>query len=325
MNSILRAALVQQSPVFLNLKESLSLAIDFINEAADYGAEIIAFPETWLPGYPVWLDRSPGAAIWGSKPAAKIFRLLYENSAELPGGLVELSATSAKRKINVVIGVNEKQKGTIYNTIAYIDINGEISIHRKLVPTYSERLVWGRGDGSTLNYLKTAKGVIGALVCWEHWMPAARAYMHSLNEILHVAQWPDVHEVHTIASRHYAFEGRCFVLASGVYMTNGDIIEGYRSTGDRSEAFEMLAPFAENPGKPYLKGSSCFIAPDARILSGPFEKAGGIYYEDLNLDEIAEAKITLDTDGHYSRPDVFSISVNFEKQENIKTSKGSLQ
>lgn len=212
------AAIVQDSPVFLDLKASAAKAVSLIGEAAATGARLIAFPETWLPGYPIWLDVAPGAALWNHAPAKLIFRKLFENSVVLGGAeIARLCEAARSHECTVVMGVNERLAGTLYNTMLYISADGELAgIHRKLMPTYSERMVWGQGDGSTLTVVDTPVGRVGGLICWEHWMPLLRAAMHAKHELVHVAQWPTVKEMNQVASRQYSFEGQCFVLAADV-------------------------------------------------------------------------------------------------------------
>ncbi|MCG8435680.1 MAG: carbon-nitrogen hydrolase family protein, partial [Gammaproteobacteria bacterium] len=214
---MLKAAVIQEPPVFLNLQASIDKACGLIETAAGAGAKVIAFPETWLPGYPLWLDFAPNAGLWDHPPAKALFKHMMNNCVSITNGdLKPLLAAAAKTGSYVIMGAQERDGGTIYNTIIYIaPDNKTFRIHRKLVPTYTERLVWGQGDGSTLNVLETEFGNIGGLVCWEHWMPLARAAMHAKKEAIHIAQWPMVKDLHHIASRQYAFEGQCFVLAAG--------------------------------------------------------------------------------------------------------------
>jgi predicted amidohydrolase len=206
--SPLPVALVQAAPVFLNLPASVDRALTLIEEAAREGARLIVFPETWLPGYPVWLDEAPGAALWGHRPAEALFRRLYENAPALDSPeIAALATAAAERGVDVVMGLHERAGASLYNTMAFIDADGGRRIHRKLTPTFNERLIWAQGDGSTLAAVERPYGKLGGLICWEHWMPLARAAMHAQHEAVHVAQWPAVTELHQIASRQYAFEG----------------------------------------------------------------------------------------------------------------------
>lgn len=318
--SCLRVAVIQHAPVFLNLDESLEKACALIEEAADQGAELIVFPETWLPGYPVWIDSSPKAALWDYPPAKALYRLLVENSITVPGKhLDQLLAMAKKTGTYVVMGAHERLGGTLYNTMILIGRDGEeYRVHRKLIPTYTERMVWGRGDGSTLNVLETEYGNIGGLICWEHWMPLARAAMHAKRETIHIAQWPWVRGLHQLASRHYAFEGQCFVIAAGCVLTKGEILEGFRSLGrDEDRVLELLEAIPGGDEDLIMKGGSAVIGPDYRYVVDPVFEEQSIIYAELQLDRITEGHLLLDTDGHYSRPDVFHLEVNDQPQTNV--------
>jgi predicted amidohydrolase len=314
------AAVVQDSPVFLNLEASLEKACGLIGEAAAQGAKVIAFPETWLPGYPVWLDYAPKAAAWDYGPAKALYRLLVGNSISIPGPQVERLLEVAKNAgSHVVMGVHEREGGTLYNTLLILDRDGStFKVHRKLVPTYGERLVWGRGDGSTLRAHATEFGVLGGLICWEHWMPLTRAAMHAQHESIHVAQWPSVNRNHDLASRHYAFEGRCFVLAAGSVLTKREAMEGCRSLGAAaSEAMELLESTPKGDEDLLLRGGSAIIAPNAKNLAGPVLDEACILYAELRPELITEGHFTLDTNGHYARPDVFTLEVNDLPQSSV--------
>ena len=223
-------ALVQRPPVFLDLPASVALAAEIIGEVARGGADLVVFPETWLPGYPVWLDDAPDAARWGHAPAEALFRHLFQHSPAIDGPeLATLAAAAAEHGADVAMGMHERRGGTLYNSIAFLGADGSRHLHRKLSPTYNERLIWGSGDGSTLGVWDRPYGKVGGLVCWEHWMPLVRAAMHAQEETVHVAQWPAVGERHQLASRTYAFEGQCFVLASGCVLTRDDVLAGFDS------------------------------------------------------------------------------------------------
>jgi nitrilase len=308
-----KVAVIQHAPVFLNVEQSLEKAWELVEQAAGQGARVIAFPETWLPGYPVWLDFSPGAALWDYAPAKALYQVLVENSIALPGKhLASLLAVARKTGTYVVMGAHERLGGSLYNTTIYIGPDGRAyQLHRKLVPTYTERLIWGRGDGSTLSVLDTPYGPLGGLICWEHWMPLARAAMHAKYETLHVAQWPSVKELHQLASRHYAFEGQCFVLAAGSVLSRGEIMAGFDSLGlAGNEAIELLQAIPGGEKDLILKGGSAVIAPDGNYLAGPVFDEPCILYAEIEPERITQGHLVLDTHGHYSRPDVFHLEVD---------------
>ena len=204
-------------------------------------------------------------------------------------------------KIAVVMGANERiddgpGNGTLYNSLLTISEDGQLkNHHRKLVPTYTERLVWGNGDGRGLEAVSTAAGRVGGLICWEHWMPLARMALHNSGEHIHVAVWPTVHDVHQLASRHYAFEGRCFVLAVGLMMPDGDLPrelrEGVASRADYGQWIE--------------RGGSAIIGPDSHYVLDPVFDREELLICDLDLNQIDREMMTFDVSGHYSRPDLF--------------------
>jgi predicted amidohydrolase len=317
----IKIALIQHPPVFLNLHESLIASEKWVIEAAENGAKIVIFPETWLPGYPIWLDNARDAAGWNHQGAIALYRILFHNSLETGSKeFRQLSALARKRKIIIVIGCHEVKGNTLYNTMFFFSgKEGDDSLHRKLMPTYNEKLIWGNGDGSTLNTIQSDFGMIGGLICWEHWMPLARAAMHAKNERIHIAQWPSVTELHQIASRHYAFEGRCFVAACGSTLSKKEVMEGFDSLEmDEPAAREMLDSIAKNDEDFLMTGGSCVIRPDAGYLVKPEFLTRTILYSTLDSDLIHESCMVLDTDGHYSRPDVFSLTVNEIPIENVK-------
>lgn len=314
-----KTALIQESPVFLNLNETIHKAESLIDSAANKGAELIVFPETWFPGYPVWLDYSPNAAIWDYQPAKSLFKLLFDNTPEIPGPFLEhFKKIAIDKNIELVLGLNELERGTIYNTMLFISRSGKYKIHRKLVPTYTERMIWGRGDGSTINVLETDYGNLGGLVCWEHWMPLLRATMHEKNETIHVAQWPFVKELHQIASRQYAFEGQCYVLACGGVLSKKEAIEGIKSSDQNNEGIQLLLEMPCDDEDLLLRGGSAVIAPDTSYICNPLYDKKEIIFGDIDTTKIIEGKMTLDTDGHYSRPDIFELNVNTKPQKNVR-------
>ncbi len=316
-----KIAVVQEAPVFLNLAASVDKAIDHIKEAAAGGANIISFAECWLPGYPVWLDFAPNAAIWDHPGAKALFRLLAENSVtQGDDHLARLQECADETGAYIVIGAHERDGGTLYNTTFHFTPGGDTPVpHRKLVPTYTERLVWGRGDGSTLVSLETPWGILGSLICWEHWMPLARAAMHAKHEAIHIAQWPIVKETHQIASRHYAFEGRCIVAAAGSILTKGNVLSGFASLSvNEPEAEAMLKSMPGNDDDFIHNGGGAIIGADAAYIAKPVFDQSGIITATPNMQKLREEWQTLDTDGHYSRPDVFELSVNTKPQPGVK-------
>jgi len=303
---MVRVAAVQAAPVLLDLPRSLDRATTLLAQAAARGARLVAFGETWLPGYPAWLDLCPGVAYWDHPPAKKVHARLRENSLTIPGPETgRLGQAARDLGVVLVIGVHERVDagpghGTLYNTQVIFGPDGEIlARHRKLVPTHAERLAWGPGEGGGLQAVKTACGRVGTLICWEHWMPLARQAMHQSGEQIHVAAWPTVREMYQIASRHYAFEGRCFVLAVGQIIRAGDL----------PAELELPANLRGRPDALVSSGGSCVIAPDGLLIAGPVFDREEILMADLDLGRIAEESLALDVTGHYHRPDVFEFKV----------------
>ncbi len=207
--------------------------------------------------------------------------------------------------MTLVLGVNERVvrgpgNGTLYNSLlTFTAERGLTNHHRKLMPTYTERLVWGQGDGRGLEAVDTPMGRVGGLICWEHWMPLARQALHNSGEHIHVAVWPTVHEMHQIASRHYAFEGRCFVLALGLVMQVKDLPNELRTAPE----------LAATPDDFLLRGGSCIIGPDGKYIVEPVFEREVTLIADLDLHAIDREKMTLDVSGHYSRPDLFEFGL----------------
>jgi predicted amidohydrolase len=298
----IRVAAVQAAPVFLDLDASLERMADWVARAAADGAALVAFGETWLPGYPAWLDMSPGAAVWADPGARDAFVQLMDNAVEFPGAAAERLAGIARSSgVTLVLGAHERAGRTLFNTSLIFGPDGTLlNRHRKLIPTYGERLVWGQGDGAGLRAVDTPLGRVGSSICWEHWMPLTRQAMHDMAEDIHVAHWPGVHEMHLVASRHYAFEGRCFVLAVGTMMRQRDM----------PAALPVAEKYRGAPDKWILPGGTAIIGPDGKLLAGPVFDEETIVMADLDLTAIRQQALTLDVSGHYSRPDIFDFSVN---------------
>jgi aliphatic nitrilase len=295
-----RVAAVQAAPVFLDLGASIDKAIGLIGQAAAAGAKLVAFPETWLPGYPwfIWLD-SPA---WGMQ----FVQRYHDNSLVYGSPEAERLARAAKdNRIMVVMGHSEKRGGSLYMGQWIIDADGEtVALRRKLKPTHVERTVFGEGDGSDLGVHDTALGRIGALCCWEHLQPLSKYAMYAQDEQVHVAAWPSFSlyrggayalgpEVNTAASRIYAVEGQCFVVAPCATVSN--------------EMVQMLC--GDDPTKRQLLleggGFATIWAPDGQLMHEPLpENVEGLVYADIDLGMISLAKAAADPAGHYARPDV---------------------
>jgi len=301
----IRVAVVQDVPA-ASLADGLVRTRELCEKAARGGATLIAFPETWLPGYPAWLDVTRDAALWNHPPVKRVFARMAENSLVVAGESgAALASIARDLNVTLVIGVTERVdagvgRGTLYNTLLTYGPGGALlNHHRKLVPTYTERMVWGNGDAEGLAAVVTPAGRVGGLICWEHWMPLARQALHDSGEDIHVAVWPNVHEMLQVASRHYAFEGRCFVLAVGSLLRASDLPPELEPHPDR----------VSSPSQLVLRGGSAIIAPDGSYVAGPVFDEPCILTADLDLGAVREELMSLDVAGHYSRPDALELRV----------------
>jgi len=300
-----RAAAVQAAPAFLDLDAGIDKAIALIAEAAANGAQVIAFPETFLPGYPwfIWLD-SPA---WGMQ-----FIQRYHDHSLVAGSpeAERVSRAARDHAIMVVMGHSERHQGSLYMGQWIIDAQGEtVAMRRKLKPTHVERTIFGEGDGSDLAVHDTALGRVGALCCWEHLQPLSKYAMYAQDEQLHIAAWPSFSlyrggahalgaEVNNAASQIYAVEGQCFVLAPCATVS--------------PQMVELMC--VDDTKKQLLLAGGGFAriyAPDGRLISTPLpEGEEGLVYADINLGLISLAKAAADPSGHYARPDVTRLMLN---------------
>jgi len=304
-------AIAQAAPVVLDLAGSVAKACEWIREAGSRGARLIAFPETWLPVYPLWCDTG-SLGKWEHEPSKQLHARLARNSLAIPSSETEILCRAARdARCAVVMGANERvNTGTLYNTLLFISADGEIlGRHRKLVPTGGERLIWGAGDAVGLRVYDIAGARVGGLICWEHWMPLARQVLHADGEQIHVAAWPAGREMYQLASRHYAFEGRAFVLLAATYLTKSMLPRDFELAEDFAGADETL-----------LDGGSAIIAPDATYIVEPVRGREEIIVAEIDLERIAQEKLSLDVAGHYSRPDLFELRVNREPRKQIHES-----
>jgi nitrilase len=297
--SMVRAAVVQAAPVVFDRESTLEKAQSLIGEAAGRGAQLIVFPEAFISGYPRGLDF--GVRV-GSRTAEgrEMFRRYWESSVDVPGPVTHALGKAAQRAgAFVVIGVIERDGGTLYCSVLFFAPEGMLlGKHRKLMPTAGERLVWGYGDGSTMQVFDTAIGRIGAVICWENYMPLLRMHMYAQRIQLYCAPTADYRETWLSTLRHIALEGRCFVLGCNQYVNRGDYPADY------------LVDPGDDPATVMALGGSAIIDPLGRILAGPHREGPTILAADLDLDEIARGKFDFDVVGHYARPDVFRLVVN---------------
>jgi nitrilase len=305
----MRVAIAQYAPVWFDLEPSLDRLETIARQAASEQANLVVFGESWLSGYPAFLDHASNVAVWDHEPTKEVFARMRSSSVVVGGPTTErLAALCAELRIGMMVGANERVaegpgNGTLYNALLLFDESGQLVVHRrKLVPTHTERIVWGPGDGDDLASANVHGARVGGLICWEHWMPLARQAMHEAGEDVHVAVWPWGNDKHQLASRHYAFEGRCFVLAAGQILRRGDLPSELSYVGTGSDDDFVL------------RGGSAVIAPNGDYLVEPVFDREELVIADLDLQHRQRETMTLDVTGHYARPDVFRFEVTGKRR-----------
>jgi len=310
-----KIAIIQESPVLLDRKKTIEKALQFIEQAVSAGAGLVVFPEAYISGYPAWIWRLRPGSDWGE--SQELHARLLDSAVDIEADdLKPLCEAARHNKITIVCGLNERDsalgRSTIYNTVVVIGADGNIlNRHRKLMPTNPERMVWGFGDGSGLNVVDTSAGRVGTLLCWENYMPLARYALYSQGVEFYVAPTYDSGDDWLGTMRHIAREGRCWVICSGVALTNSDIPDDFPCREDIYPASEVWI----NPG------DSAVIAPGGEMVAGPMRKEKGILYAEADSKRVYISKRDLDVTGHYSRPDIFSLGVNRQSQSPVKFNK----
>ncbi|HEX8740175.1 MAG TPA: nitrilase-related carbon-nitrogen hydrolase [Casimicrobiaceae bacterium] len=304
----LRAAVVQAGAIPFDTEACVDKAMRLIGEAAATGARLIVFPEAFIPGYPKGLNY--GLVVGARDPAGREeFRLYLDAAIAVPGPQTQrLGEAAAAHRSYVVIGVIERDGATCHCTALFFGPDGALlGKHRKLMPTVMERVIWGFGDGSTLTAIDSPYGRIGSVICWENYMPMLRMAMYAKNVALYCAPTADDRETWLPSMRHVALEGRCFVLTACQFLRKRDFPPTVRvSLGDAPETVLM-------------RGGSAIIDPLGKVLAGPTFDGETILTADLDLGEIGRGKFDFDVTGHYSRPDVFQLSVNEAPQEAVRS------
>lgn len=306
-----RIAIVQEPPVFLDREKTIAKAAAKVAEAAARGAELIVFNEAFVPGYPAWIWRLKPSTDWGLSEA--LHARLVANAVDLSSDQLQpLFDAAAKTTATVICGINERDSKTsgttIYNTLVTIGPDGTLlNIHRKLMPTNPERMVWGFGDASGLKVVDTPAGRVGGLVCWENFMPLARYALYGQGIEIHVAPTNDSGDGWLGSLQHIAREARCWVLGAGNVLRVSDLPADFP---DR----ERLYPDAEEWMNP---GDSVVIAPGGEIVAGPMRKEVGLLEADIDIPRVAAARRAFDVAGHYSRPDIFTLEVDARPQSPI--------
>lgn len=300
-----RVAVVQSAPVVFDLAATLAKVQRLATEAAAGGAGLVLFPEAFVSGYPRGI--SFGTVI-GDRTAGgrDQFRRYWESAIDIPGPAVDdLAALAAELGIFLVIGVVEREGGTLYCTAAFLSPDGYLGKHRKVMPTSAERLVWGFGDGSTLPVFDTPFGRLGAVICWENYMPLLRMAMYSKGIQIYCIPTADGRETWLSTVRHIALEGRCFVLSANQFARLSDF------------PADIKNELASKPEDVVCLGGSCIVGPLGDVLAGPDFDGETILFADIDLDDVARAKYDLDVTGHYSRPDLFRLEINERAQKPV--------
>lgn len=299
-----RVAVIQKPPVFLDRTRTIEKAVESVHEAAARDAQLIVFPEAFVPGYPAWIWRlRPGGDMALSE---QLHAALLENAVTLRGGqLAPLQEAAREHGVTVVCGVHERDgefsRGTLYNTVVIIGHDGSLlNRHRKLMPTNPERMVWGMGDASGLKAVDTPCGRVGALICWENYMPLVRYALYAQGVELYIAPTYDSGERWIATLQHIAREGGCWVIGSGCAFRAADLPA---SMPGREALYANREEWVN-------KGDSAIVAPGGKLVAGPLSGEIGILYADIDLGLITQARRSLDVAGHYARPDVFQLRIN---------------
>jgi len=311
--NLLKVALAQIAPVWLNKSETLQKIKKQIIEAAKNNAELIVFGEGLLPGYPFWLALTDGAE-WNTNVNKQLHAHYARNSVTIENGdLKDICALAQEHQIAIYLGVIERplDRGghSLYASLVYINAEGKIkSVHRKLQPTYDERLTWSPGDGHGLRTHPLKQFTVGGLNCWENWMPLPRAALYGQGEDLHIAVWPGSEHNTKDITRFIARESRSFVISISALMT----IEDFPANTPHLEKIVEKAP------KILANGGSCIAGPDGEWIMPPVQNKEGNFYHTLDFNRVLEERQNFDPVGHYSRPDVTKLVVNCERQTTVE-------
>lgn len=314
MTKKLKVAIVQDSPVPLAVGAGLDRAIAKAREAIEKGARVIAFGEGFLGGYPAWLEHVAPARLWDHPGTRELHALLLDQAIRGDDPRFQpLQWTVDIADVAVSIGGYERVRQSLYATQFLFRPKAPVLRHRKLILTPAEKLMLGRGDGSTLGLHEAPWGKIGQLASTEHWMPLARAAMHHEGETVHVAAWPQVTDIAMLASAHYAYEGRAFVLAAGTIQYKQELIAGYEKAGGDGSARKLLDRL---PDGQIQRGHSAILAPDGVVIAQA-GTAPELLIAEIDLDEVDRGLATMDVDGAQARHDVFELSVDRRQRAGI--------
>jgi len=303
-----KVAVVQASSVVFDRERTLEKLSALAQDAAQRGARLVLFPEAFVSGYPRGLDFG---AVVGARTdeGREDFRRYWESSVDVPGPAVEhLARTARTNRIYLVVGVVERDAGTLYCTVLFFGPDGGfLGKHRKVMPTGSERLIWGFGDGSTLPVFQTELGKLGAVICWENYLPLLRAAMYAKGIEIYCAPTADARDSWLATVRHIAVEGRCFVLSCNQYNRRSDFPADYRSI------------YGNDPGTIVCRGGSCIVDPFGNFLAEPNMEGEAILVAEIDPAQVIRGKYDLDVVGHYARPDIFQLHVDERSKQPVTT------
>lgn len=303
-----KVAVVQAAAVMFDREKTLEKVHRLARDAAAQEAKLVLFPEAFLSAYPRGMDFG---AVVGSRTekGRKDFQRYWESSVEVPGPAVDrLSEAARTNGIFLIVGVVERDGGTLYCTVLFFAPDGKyLGKHRKVMPTASERLVWGFGDGSTLPVFDTPLGKVGAVICWENYMPLLRTAMYAKGIEIYCAPTADARDSWLASMRHIAVEGRCFVLSCNQFQHRRDFPSDYHSF------------FGEDPDTIVTRGGSCIIDPLGNFLAGPNQEGEAILVAEIDRAQIIRGKYDLDVVGHYARPDIFQLHVDERPKQPVTT------
>jgi nitrilase len=299
-----RVAAIQARSIWLDPAATTDKALSLIGQVAAQGADFAAFPETFLPGYPFWLSLT-NASRFDDTAQKEAYAAYLEAAVTVPGPEVDAIAAAAREHgVFVFVGIAERERGSVYCSLAAISPDdGVVGLHRKLVPTYEERLVWAPGDGHGLRTHRVGGVRAGGLCCWENWMPQARHALYADGEELHVSIWPGSSQGTADITRFIAMEGRVYSLAASGLISHADVPAG----------FPFRTQLQDAPPSGH-DGGSAIAGPDGSWLAAPAVGAEQILTADIALASVHAARQNLDPAGHYSRPDVFEVKVNRERR-----------
>jgi len=303
-----RVAVAQLQPKFLQLNETLSHVAEVIEKASSDGARLVVFPESFISGYPVWI-RYLRSGVDSSELDTLYDLLLNSAVSDLKAELSGVRNACKKNSVATVIGLNEVCGGTLYNSAVYIDDQGLIkNCHRKLMPTNPERMIWGFGDATGLKVNSSPIGKIGTLICFENYMPLARSALYAQGMEVLIAPTFASGDTWISTMKHIAFEGRCWVVSCGnIFLGSHYSIEYPGKTNLFADQNSVVNP-----------GGSLVVSPDGEIVAGPLGPVEDILYCDIDANRVGVAKRMLDVTGHYSRPDLFNLTVNRKAQNPIE-------